>query len=367
MEIVRIRTKIVILVAAALIAAAAGKDFLLQRKFDLDIEPSNSFSYTRRLSYYEPLLEGTAADSEIYFFDSGKPGGTLYIQGGTHPNESAGIISAILAIENLELDSGRVIILPVANRSALTCTLPGYGYMDFFRIGEKTFPVGSRVANPLDQWPDPPIYIHYPSGQGLSYEDARNLNRNFPGRKGSLIEITCSAIMQLLEQENVDWAFDLHEASITYPTNYCYIAPEKSADIAMLASMMLADAGIPIRTEFSEMSLMGYTHKEWAEIEGVYPFLIEAPTPVIDRTPGAMTETLLLSGKDEFLLRMAEKGYTTIPYDKDGYSLDFRCGLHLEAVGKAMEIAAMLYPEKAVGYSLPGMSDILDRGLQYYL
>ena len=49
------------------------------------------------------------------------------------------------------------------------------------------------------------------SGQQLSGSETRNLNRAFPGRAdGTLTEQIAYAIMQLLEQENVDMGFDLH-------------------------------------------------------------------------------------------------------------------------------------------------------------
>ena len=59
--------------------------------------------------------------------------------------------------------------------------------------------MGDRWSNPLDQWPDPEVYIHYPSGQYLAYMDARNLNRDFPGRAdGTLTERTTFAFMELI-------------------------------------------------------------------------------------------------------------------------------------------------------------------------
>ena len=44
-------------------------------------------------------------------------------------------------------------------------------------LGRPTFRTGDRWGNPLDQWPDPEVYIHYPSGQHLAYVDIRNVNR----------------------------------------------------------------------------------------------------------------------------------------------------------------------------------------------
>ena len=44
--------------------------------------------------------------------------------------------------------------------------------------GGQTFRMGDRWTSPLDQWPDPEVYIHYPSGQYLAYVDIRNVNRD---------------------------------------------------------------------------------------------------------------------------------------------------------------------------------------------
>lgn len=42
--------------------------------------------------------------------------------------------------------------------------------------------MGSRASNPVDQWPDPDVYVHAASGQQLSGSETRNINRAYPGR-----------------------------------------------------------------------------------------------------------------------------------------------------------------------------------------
>ena len=76
----------------------------------------------KMLSDYFPGLKGSAGDTEVYILDSGKPGGTVMVLGGTHPNEPSGYISAILLLENAQPTAGRLIILPRANASAFTHT-----------------------------------------------------------------------------------------------------------------------------------------------------------------------------------------------------------------------------------------------------
>jgi len=84
------------------------------------------------------------------------------------------------------MKAGRILVIPTANPSASTSTRPGGAYPPDYSIktpwGEQKFRQGDRWSNPLDQWPDPEVYIHYPSKQQLAYMDVRNQNRTWPGR-----------------------------------------------------------------------------------------------------------------------------------------------------------------------------------------
>jgi hypothetical protein len=124
--------------------------------------------------------------------------------------------------ENGIISQGRLILALSTNRSATTVTRPSGAYPPDYSIqtpwGERTFRMGDRWTNPLDQWPDPEVYIHYPSRQNLAYVDVRNLNRAWPGRSnGTLTEQTTFAFMELIRQEKVDVVIDLHEAELQYP------------------------------------------------------------------------------------------------------------------------------------------------------
>lgn len=364
--------KIVVLAVMAFFAFLSSLCFVRERTSYDTFVPSSSYSYTVRLSDYDSSLLGTKMDAPVFVFDSGIKGADVFIMGGTHPNESGGILSAIIIMENIELESGRVFVLPVANMSAYLNTLPGYGYPEYYTLqtewGEKSFKVGSRVASPLDQWPDPPFYVHYPSAQRLSYEEARNINRTFPGRRnGSPLERASNAIMTLLEKEGIDYAFDLHEASVTYPVNLDIVAPEISFDIAYLSALMLEEKGISLRVEATSSSNKGYTHSEWARVEGVHPFLIEVPTPFIDRTPGAMTGKMIVSGKDEFLYKVAEYGYSGVDYPEDGISISERVAIHVATIDKCLEIAGQFNPENAIEIKLPSYEEIKEKGVGSFL
>lgn len=364
--------KIVVLAVMAFFAFLSSLCFVRERTSYDTFVPSASYSYTVRLSDYDSSLLGTKMDAPVFVFDSGIKGADVFIMGGTHPNESGGILSAIIIMENIELESGRVFVLPVANMSAYLNTLPGYGYPEYYTLqtewGEKSFKVGSRVASPLDQWPDPPFYVHYPSGQRLSYEEARNINRTFPGRRnGSPLERASNAIMTLLEKEGIEYAFDLHEASVTYPVNLDIVAPEISFDIAYLSALMLEEKGISLRVEATSSSNKGYTHSEWARVDGVHPFLIEVPTPFIDRTPGAMTGKMIVSGKDEFLYKVAEYGYSGADYPEDGISISERVAIQVATIDKCLEIAGQFNPDNAIEIKLPSYEEIKEKGVGSFL
>jgi predicted deacylase len=70
------------------------------------------------------VLKATRVDTEVYILDGAKPGGTVIILGGTHPNESAGHLAAVLPVERLKMDRGHVFIMPRANASGFTVTDP---------------------------------------------------------------------------------------------------------------------------------------------------------------------------------------------------------------------------------------------------
>lgn len=128
-----------------------------------DIYPSESLTRVGMLSDYFDGIKGTAGDSEVYIYDSGVPGGTAFIGGGVHANEAAAYLAPIVIIENLKVEKGRVFIVPRLNNSAFTCSDPMEGFPTHYNIetesGSRNFRLGSRVTNPLHQWPDPLVFF----------------------------------------------------------------------------------------------------------------------------------------------------------------------------------------------------------------
>ena len=138
------------------------------------------------------------------------------------------------------------------------------------------FKFGSRATNPVDQWPDPDIYIHQPSKQKLDGSSRSNMNRSFPGSlNDGITQRAGYAVMQLLKKEKVNLAFDLHEASPEYPVVNAMVAHENASELAAMVCMELEGRGIPMRLEPSPVNLRGLSHREWGDaVPGLMALLV---------------------------------------------------------------------------------------------
>ena len=125
--------KIIIILVMAVAGTIAAFEFNSMHRME-QLFPSKGLTKIAKLSDYHKDLKGTEGDSDVYFYDSGKEGATVLLAGGTHPNESAGYLAAIVILENLKIESGRIIIIPMLNQSAFTCTDPMEALPDFFEI-----------------------------------------------------------------------------------------------------------------------------------------------------------------------------------------------------------------------------------------
>ena len=180
---------IVVIAVALLFAVMASVDFIAMRTPE-PIADNPGVTEVRMLSEYCEGLKGTALDTEVYILDSGKPGGTLLVLGGTHPNETASYLAAIAMVENLKCTQGRLFIIPWTNKSGFTHTSPLDGMQDFFNItladgSVRKFRVGNRLTNPVDQWPD---YTYYMGSSGRQLEgteiaEIRNVDRLYYGNE----------------------------------------------------------------------------------------------------------------------------------------------------------------------------------------
>lgn len=329
-----------------------------------------------RLSDYFSELKDTPGDTAIYYMEGKEPGGTMLLLGGIHPNESSGLLAAVLFIENVSIEKGKAIVIPHSNASGFTHQDPGQGAPNYFNIqtewGKRTFRYGSRVTNPIHQYPDPDAYAHYPSGQFVSGSEVRNLNRVFPGRPdGMLTEKIAYGITTLVKQEGVNLVIDCHEARPMNPIVNCIIAPEKAMYIAATASMTLGlDEGIAMRIEPSPENLRGLTHREFSDHTDAIALIMETPNPAMDNLRGPTNEKLLVEGKDVFYERAAKHGgLIYVPYPEGiGMPLDRRVGRHASGISHLIAAYSELYPENLIEIrNLPKKADIIENGLGYYL
>ena len=331
-------SKGILLAAFAALLILGGLPLFRHRHSTVPIVIGPGVTRVARLSDFSPSLKGTAGDTTVFVLEGREPGGKALIMSGTHANEPAGLLADIIIIENAVVERGTLFVIASFNSSAGRNTRPGDGYPLYFDIptdwGRKRFPMGNRDASPLDQWPDPDVYIHYPEKQLLSYIDARNSNRTWPGRAdGPLMERVTFAAMELIRRENVDVAIDLHGAETMFPVTNCIVAPERSSKIATLASLTVKAAeGFDSHVEPSPPGFRGLSHREIGDYSGAAPFLLEAPIPFLDQPTGPKTVGLLLDGKDPFLLSLAAKKKLFVPYDASGWPMDKRVGQHLSVM-----------------------------------
>jgi predicted deacylase len=365
--------KALFVAVTAALTAVSGVQFYQHRHYQLPIVAGPSVTRVVNLSEYGKGLKGTMADTKVFFLEGKEPGGKVLIMADTHPNESDALLSALIFIENAVVEKGTVIVIPQFNHSASRYTRPGDGYPLFFEIptawGAKKFRFGDRGAAPLDQWPDPDVYIHYPDRQLLSFLDARNTNRSWPGRpNGLLMERVTDAAMTLMKQEHVDIALDLHGAETMFPVTNCIVAPEKSIKIATMVSMTVtAMEGFENHVEPSPKGFRGLSHREIGDYSETLPFLMEAPFPFLDQPTGPKTRDLLLSGKDPFLLSLAGQQKLFVPYDESGWPVEKRVGQHCSV---ALEIINQ-YSMKSTGRAIrlvnvPRYADIVKNGVGFY-
>jgi hypothetical protein len=239
------------------------------------------------------------------------------------------------------------------------------------KSGDRQFRFGSRGTNPLDQWPDPLVYIHHSSGQQFSGMESRNLNRVYPGRPdGSFTEKVAYAIVQLLKSEHVDIAFDLHEAAPEIPIINAIVYHEKCEEIAMSAvlelEMTMEDA--KYAPELSPENFRGLSHREWGDNTDVAPFLMETSSPVQGRLRGRTNEELVLTGKSENYRKAKETNKLRIDYRKEGETLDHRVGRHISGFNAILSAFNEFNPDNTVLVSgIPEYQDIMKNSLGYYL
>ena len=365
--------RLALLLASLVLMVVGTRDIRALRAYRETVVVSDAFTRQVPLSTYFDGIRGTLMDVPVFLFDSGTPGGSVLILGGAHPYEPASPMTAYVMMENLAVTQGRVFVIARANMSASTQGMLGNAYPPFFRIrtgwGEKTYRIGDRETHPLEQWPDPFTFVHYPSTQNLAYQDSRNLNRTFPGRPdGNLTERTSFAISELIRREKIDLTIDVHEASMGYPVVSTYVCHQRAEEMCMMAAMVLSAEQFPMKTETSPKTLRGLTHREIGDFTDSFAVLMETPEPFIDKFVGPMTEALMLTGQDEFMQTAADRGLLYAEYDiNTGATLDYRVGRHLGGAAEVVKQMGEFYPAKKIVATWPSYAEVMEKGIGAFL
>ena len=365
-------TGIIMIFLSLVIAFIAGKEFLKTRELE-PIVKGDGVTSMQKLSDYLPTLKGTRGDSDIYILQGKESGGSVLILGGTHPNEPAAFLTTVLLVENLKVDKGTVYIIPRANGSAMSHNDPQEASPQRFRIktpyGERWFRFGSRATNPLDQWPDPDVYIHAASGQKLSGNETRNLNRAYPGRSdGTYTEKVAYAITELIKKNDINMEIDLHEASPEYPVINAIVAHERAMPISSQVVMNMEFEDIQIGLEPSPPSLHGLTHRELGDYTNTYAVLMETANASQGRLRGKTDENLVLTGKDPTYVKAQKIGRLFVPYDENGHPIEERVGRHLTGVVQHIIVMGENEPDKEIIIEgLPSYEDLQKNGVGAYL
>jgi hypothetical protein len=326
-----------------------------------------------RLSDINPHLEGTGGDTDVYLYESGNAGGSLLVLGGTHASEIASPLTVILMVENLQVEVGRVFLIPHANASAASHNEPQEAHPQHVVFetagGPRAFRFGARFTNPVHQWPDPEVYVQPLSGATLAGIETRNLNRAYPGiADGSLTERVAWAITELIRREDIDLAFDLHESSPEYPVVNAIVSSEASQDIASIATVSLQIDGLNFTLEPSPYGLRGLSHREWTDHTNTRPILLETANPVMGRLRGRTDADLAIVGKDERYVAAARNGLLYVPFDSEGIPIEHRIGRHLAAIAAIVDAYNGLVPDRSIVIGgLPNLEALMENGLGRHL
>ncbi len=369
-------TATVVLFITGIITAVSGSSYMKMRNPDQNVDrviPVEEFK-SKKLSDYFDGIKGTPADTEVFIQEGVEPGGTVLVLGGTHANEPAGSLAAIVLLENSSVRRGKLIIIPYANVMGRSHTYPQDGHPRFFDIqlpdGEsRTFRFGARITNPVYEWPNPDIYVHPASGQTMAGIEKSNLNRAYPGKSdGSITERLAYSILQLIKKENVDMAIDIHEASPEYPVVNAMVAHENAMELGAVVAMELENQGLKIRLEPSPKNLHGLSHREWGDNSEVLAFLLESANPSQGRFRGKTDEALILSGKDKAYRKAYDLDQLYIDYQDGAEPISERVGRHVAAISELALNLEFVKEDKGIEIEgIPTFEDIRAKGVGAFL
>lgn len=361
------------LALSALLSVAMTFAYIPMWKDDL-ILPGKGVTQVKWLSDYVPGLRGTLGDTRVFILEGREPGANILLLSGHHSDEPGGWMSSLIVIEHARVGKGKLVVIPQANNSAFTHNYPQEAHAQFIDIAlpggqRRTFRHGSRTANSVEHWPDPEVFIQYPSGQKLSGDEVRNLNRAYPGRpNGTFVERVAYAIQMVVRQERVDLQIDMHEAQPEYPFVNAISAHPKTQDLATLASISMQTHELELSVEVSPAAFRGLSNREMPDVvDGLFAVTMETVNAEQGKIRGITDAVLPVEGRDAFYVAAAKLGNLFVPWDDEGWPLKRRVGRHLTAF---LELANALVEAKDRPFEIEGVpsySELVKNDVGIYL
>jgi hypothetical protein len=339
------------------------------------ILPGAGVTEIKWLSDYVPALRGTLGDTRVYIMDSGVPGGNILALGGTHSDEPGGWMAAMILVERATVSAGKLIVIPQSNNSGFTHNYPMEAHPNIVHIplpdgSQRVYRHGARTGNSADHWPDPEVFIHYPTRQKLAGEEVRNLNRAYPGRPdGSFVQLIAYAIRTLVKEEGIHLQLDMHEAQPEYPFVNAVSAHPHGSDIASFAQLYMQEDGLDIGVEMSPDSFRGLSNREMGDFyPELFAFITESTNIEQGKVRGITDEHLILEGQDAFYVAVTDIArLKTVPVDENGWPLRRRVGRNLASLLKLVQALDDLEGLSTVIENVPTYAELMENGIGYYL
>ena len=367
---------IAVLLVVALVCVLTGQIYLQQQKDDVLYTENPDITGVIRLSDYNPNLKDTPGDVDIYVFDSGIPGGKALIYGGTHTNEVGSMLNAVTYLENVKCEEGTLYVMVRANNSGYSHTQPLLAQANkmTFQLSDgstREFRIGTRISNPVHQWPDPNYRLNT-SKRELRHDEIaeiRNLNRNHPGlEEGYLTEMVCYAIYNFIQTEQIDFIYDGHEAGAeSVKLVNTLVVHENAMPLGSSAVMNCVINNLPLKMEISGQTSYGLSHRGLGDNTDALCTLFEACNPAMGSYHDKVTEELVKDGISGNYLAMHRAGLFPNSYDFDesGWPIEKRTAYHMSMSAEIINTFDQMYPDKPLKISgLPDANEMIANGLE---
>jgi hypothetical protein len=176
-------------------------------------------------------------------------------------------------------------------------------------------------------------------------------------------------VIQLIKQETVNIAFDLHESSPEVPIVNVIVYHEKYEEIALGAVLGLEMAGLQFSPESSPKNFHGLSHREWGDYTDAVPFLMETSNPSMGRLRGKTDVDLVLRGNSENYKKAKETGALRIAYrEATGEPIEHRVGRDIMGFRELINSYNLANPEKSIDIeNLPDYETIMNKGIGEFL